>query len=144
MWLTTVYFSYIIEDRLKVSTYFSWVVSIKHFSFYGSYFGMNYSNVIGFFLLVSFIIQFFSGMLLSSYYEDYSMICFDSVVFITCEVSNGWWVRLLHVLGATLFMLFVDFHFIRGSWLMLRLFLMNSIVWLSGWLIFICSLIEGF
>jgi quinol-cytochrome oxidoreductase complex cytochrome b subunit len=108
---------------------------------------MNYSNVIGFFLLVSFIIQFCSGMLLSIYYEDYYMICFDSVVFITCEVSNGWFVRLLHVLGATLFMLFVYFHWIRGSWLMFRLFYKVQTqywIWLSGWLIFICSLIEGF
>ena len=32
---------------------------------------MNYSNITGFILFVSLIIQFFSGLLSSSYYEDY-------------------------------------------------------------------------
>ena len=118
----------------------------SNFSFYGSYFGMNYSNIIGFCLLVSFGLQFYSGMLLSSYYEDYYLSSFDSVVYITCEVSNGWLIRLFHVLGATFFMLFVYFHWIRGIWLRCLYWFESEVIWIwvSGWLILCCSLIEGF
>ena len=45
----------------------------NHFSFYGSYFGMNYSNVIGFFSLLIFFIQFFTGLLSSNYYINYHL-----------------------------------------------------------------------
>ena len=50
---------------------------------------MNYCNVLGFILLFIFIIQLFSGLLLSSYYEDYVIISFDSVVYIMYDVIFG-------------------------------------------------------
>ena len=117
----------------------------NHFTFYGSYFGMNYCNVTGFILLFSFIIQFFSGLLLSSYYEDYVIISFDSVVYIMNDVIIGWLIRLLHVLGATLFMFAVYFHFLRGSWLLFKLFIDSfNLIWVSGCVLYVFALIEGF
>ena len=61
----------------------------NHFSFHGSYFGMNYSNITGFILLVSLIIQFFSGLLSSSYYEDYVVPRPDPAVYTMSDVNNG-------------------------------------------------------
>ncbi len=51
----------------------------NHFTFYISYLGMNYSNVIGFLLFLVFILQFISGLLLSCYYSPFSIMAFDSV-----------------------------------------------------------------
>ncbi len=50
---------------------------------------MNYSNITGFILLVSLIIQFFSGLLSSSYYEDYVVPRFDPAVSTMSDVNNG-------------------------------------------------------
>ncbi len=50
---------------------------------------MNYSNITGFILLVSLIIQFFSGLLSSSYYEDYVVPRPDPAVYTMSDVNNG-------------------------------------------------------
>ena len=51
----------------------------NHFTYYVSYLGMNYSNVIGFILLSTFVLQVFSGLFLSTYYDDFYTIAFDPV-----------------------------------------------------------------
>lgn len=58
----------------------------NHFTFYISYLGMNYSNVIGFLLFLVFILQFISGLLLSCYYSPFSTMAFDSVYYIGIKV----------------------------------------------------------
>ncbi len=126
--------------------YYSWILIAfnNHFSFHGSYFGMNYSNITGFILLVSLIIQFFSGLLSSSYYEDYVVPRPDPAVYTMSDVNNGWTIRFLHVLGATLFMLFVYFHLMRGSRLMFKLFDdYINLIWLPGRVIYVPAPIEG-
>ena len=50
---------------------------------------MNYSNITGFILFVSLIIQFFSGLLSSSYYEDYVVPRPDPAVYTMSDVNNG-------------------------------------------------------
>jgi len=50
---------------------------------------MNYSNVIGFLLFLVFILQFISGILLSSYYSPFSLMAFDSVYYIMIDVNVG-------------------------------------------------------
>ena len=92
----------------------------NHFTFYISYLGMNYSNVIGFLLFLVFILQFISGILLSCYYSPFSIMAFDSVYYIMIDVNVGWLIRWLHCLGASLFMLFILIHWIRGAWIRLK------------------------
>jgi ubiquinol-cytochrome c reductase cytochrome b subunit len=70
-------------------------IYINHISYYVSYLGMNYNNVIGFFLFIIFVIQFVSGLLLSCYYSDYYNIAFDSIVYIMSDVNIGWFIRLV-------------------------------------------------
>jgi len=91
-----------------------------HFTFYSSYLGMNYSNVIGAILFLLFILQFLSGLLLSCYYIPFYTIAFDSVYYIMSDVNIGWLIRLVHVFFACLFMLFLFIHFLRGSWIRLN------------------------
>ena len=59
----------------------------NHFTFYISYLGMNYSNVIGFLLFLVFILQFISGLLLSCYYSPF--LAFDLVYYIMIDVNVG-------------------------------------------------------
>jgi ubiquinol-cytochrome c reductase cytochrome b subunit len=70
-------------------------IYINHISYYVSYLGMNYNNVIGFLLFIIFVIQFVSGLLLSCYYSDYYNIAFDSIVYIMSDVNIGWFIRLV-------------------------------------------------
>ena len=105
---------------------------------------MNYSNITGFILLVSLIIQFFSGLLSSSYYEDYVVPRPDPAVYTMSDVNNGRTIRFLHVLGASLFMLLVYFHQMRGSRLMFKLFDDHiNLIWLPGRVIYVPAPIEG-
>ena len=55
-------------------------------------------------------------------------------------------IRWLHCLGASLFMVFILIHWIRGAWIRLKVIdsLLNCFIWVSGWVILSCSLIEGF
>ena len=116
----------------------------KHFTFYSSFLGMNYSNVIGFLLFLVFLLQFMSGILLSCYYSAFYTIAFDSVYYIMIDVNFGWFIRWLHCLGASLFMFFIFLHWLRGYYL--RFKVIDSLHWIlvSGWVIFGISLIEGF
>ena len=59
----------------------------NHFTFYLSYLGMNYSNVIGFLITLVFLLQFISGLLLSCYYTP--IIAFSSIYYIMIDVNKG-------------------------------------------------------
>ena len=105
---------------------------------------MNYNNVLGFLLIIFFLFQFFSGLLLTNYYEDYYNIAFDSVVYIMIDINIGWYIRLIHFLGSSFFIFFMFIHLIRGIWIKIRIFETNIIfIWLSGLIIFFLSLIEA-
>jgi quinol-cytochrome oxidoreductase complex cytochrome b subunit len=108
---------------------------------------MNYNNVIGFLLFIIFVIQFISGLLLSCYYSDYYNIAFDSMIYIMTDVNIGWFIRLMHVLGVSLFILFIFMHLIRGIWIRFKIIYLDSalnIIWVTGLLLLSLSLIEGF
>ncbi len=71
---------------------------------------MNYSNVIGFLSFLVFILQFISGILSSRYHSGFFRIAFDPVYYISIDVNVGRFYRLLHCLGASLFMGFMFPH----------------------------------
>ena len=80
-----------------------------------------------------------------------STMAFDSVYYIMIDVNVGWLIRWLHCLGASLFMLFILIHWIRGAWIRLKVIDLQagnlaslSLIWVSGWVILSCSMIEGF
>jgi len=131
----------------------------NHFTFYVSYLGMNYSNVIGFVIFLVFLLQFMSGILLSCYYS--SINAFSSVNYIMMDVIFGWFIRLFHVLGSSLFMVFILIHFWRGIWIRLKMkeqcsfiYLLVSyyyssildinLIWISGWIILVICLMNSF
>lgn len=92
-----------------------------------------------------YLLQLISGFLLVLYYNDYFKISFDTVVYIIIDVNSGWIIRLLHVLGGSLFMFSIIIHFSRNIWLRLRfIYSYIEIIIITGWVIFIIALIEGF
>ena len=119
----------------------------NHFTFYLSYLGMNYSNVIGYLIFIVFLLQFLSGCGLAFYHSP--LIAFSSVYYIMIDVNVGWIIRFFHVLGSSLFMVPPLFHLIRGTWIRLKMIeqLVNFLCILS-WaksllyfiLFFICTL----
>lgn len=78
-----------INDLIILTQLIHLILYNLHISYYISYLGMNYNNVIGFILFIIFIIQFVSGILLSCYYSDYYNICFDSIIYITTDLNSG-------------------------------------------------------
>ena len=93
---------------------------------------MNYSNVIGFILSLIFLLQFVSGLLLSCYFSSFAG--FSAVYYIMIEVNVGWLVRFVHVMGASIFMFFILLHWIRGTWIRLKLIeqIEYSVLYLFG------------
>lgn len=84
---------------------------------------MNRSCLIGFLSFSRFIIQFISGLLCSLYYSDNYDIAYAAVIHIVMDVKIGLIIRLLHIIGASLFMLFSLLHFVRGYY---RIISINS------------------
>jgi len=63
--------------------------------------------------LFLFAIQIFTGILLALYYEPTSTQAYESVRYITEEVSYGWYIRNLHKWAATFMVATVILHQIR-------------------------------
>ena len=118
-------------------------LSNNHFSYYLSYLGMNYSNVIGFLLLILYLLQVLSGIFLTFYYDAFYLIAFDSIYYINLEVNVGWLITIFHSLGASLFFLFIYLHLLRGVWIRVK-FNIPTLLWITGLPIFLLSVIEGF
>ena len=89
-------------------------ISTLHSSFYYSFLNMNYNNIIGFILFIIYIIQFITGLLLSIYYQDYYLIVFDSILYIFIDLYFGYLIRLIHIIGSSIFMLAIYIHLLRA------------------------------
>ena len=91
--------------------------------------------------------QLSSGILSSIYYNDFFTIASDSIISIIININNGWFIRILHVIGASLFILLILLHLIRAIWIKSKIIRIKFITWIiiiTGYLLFILSMIEGF
>ncbi len=90
-----------------------------------------------------FIVQIFTGILLAFYYEASPSTAYESVEFITREVSFGWYIRSVHKWAATLMIVAVILHQIRvfftGAYRKPR-----EINWMVGMCLLLCVLMTGF
>ncbi len=90
-----------------------------------------------------FIVQIFTGILLAFYYEASPSTAYESVEFITREVSFGWYIRSVHKWAATLMIVAVILHQIRvfftGAYRKPR-----EINWIVGMCLLFCVLMTGF
>ena len=85
-----------------------------------------------------FIVQIFTGILLAFYYEASPVTAYESVEFITREVSFGWYIRSVHKWAATLMIVAVILHQIRvfftGAYRKPR-----EINWMVGMCLLLCT-----
>ena len=90
-----------------------------------------------------FIVQIFTGILLAFYYEASPTTAYESVEYITREVSFGWYIRSVHKWAATLMIVAVILHQIRvfftGAYRKPR-----ELNWLIGMCLLMCTLVVGF
>ncbi len=94
-----------------------------------------------------YLLQLSSGILSSIYYNDFFTIASDSIIYIIININNGWFIRILHVIGASLFISLVLLHLIRSIWIkskIIHIKFITFIIIITGYLLFILSMIEGF
>nr|AIO05528.1 cytochrome b [Dirofilaria immitis] len=99
-------------------------------------FSLSYMWNFGSMLFVMLVSQIFTGFFLTFYYTSGG--AFASVQYIMFEVNMGWFLRILHSNGASMFFLFIYFHIFKGLVYGSYRF---RFVWLSG--IFIYFLLMG-
>jgi quinol-cytochrome oxidoreductase complex cytochrome b subunit len=90
-----------------------------------------------------FVVQIVTGILLAVYYQPAPATAYDSVKYITDEVSYGWYFRSLHKWAATLMIAAVVLHQMRvyftGAYRKPR-----ELNWLVGMCLLMCTLTVGF
>nr|YP_009122972.1 cytochrome b [Meloidogyne enterolobii]AJK90856.1 cytochrome b [Meloidogyne enterolobii] len=102
---------------------------------------LNYFFNFGSFLGLIFLIQVFSGLLLSLYYEPSGNLSFSSIQYLMIEVNKGWLVRLIHFNMVSLFFMMIMMHMLKALfYFSYRL----SKVWNLGLLIFLMLMLEAF
>ena len=86
-------------------------------------------------------IQLLTGIFLAIHYSSDVVTAFNCIDHIIRDVSYGWWVRLLHANGASLFFFSIYIHIGRG--LYFNSFVLH-ITWISGIILFLISILTAF
>lgn len=97
----------------------------------------NFGSILGLFL----IIQIISGLFLSIHYCPNINFAFNRIIHIIKDVNIGWFIRLIHINGASFFFLSIYIHVARGIYYFsFHLFK----VWLIGIIILLLSIATAF
>ncbi len=103
---------------------------------------LNVWYTMGSILLVCFVIQIITGILLLVYYVPQTSKAFESVKFITSTVPFGWFIRRMHAMTANLFVFVLFLHMLStlfmGSYKKPR-----EVQWITGLLLFVLVLVEA-
>ena len=86
-------------------------------------------------------------------------LAFDSILFLVININSGYFIRILHVIGSSLFIFFIYLHFLRFFWIRLKIIflwfqqvlivnfslilsagLSGLVVFISGYILFFISL----
>ncbi|MER3409233.1 MAG: cytochrome B6 [Thermoleophilia bacterium] len=103
----------------------------------------NWFHTLGSATLTAFLVQAITGVILAMYYKPDPDKAYESIQFITNEVTLGWLVRGMHRWGASVFIILLFFH-------MARVFLFGAykypreVNWLIGVVLLILGMFEGF
>jgi len=93
--------------------------------------------------LTAFIVQAVTGVILAMYYKPDPDKAYESIRFITDDLTLGWLVRGMHRWGASVFIILMFFH-------MARVFLFGAykypreLNWILGVLLLVLGMLEGF
>ncbi|MBS1584568.1 MAG: hypothetical protein JSS82_03305 [Bacteroidetes bacterium] len=75
---------------------------------------LNYSWGFGSSLGLTLALQIFTGILLALYYRPSAATAFSDVITIIFDVNHGYFVKYLHLNGASLIFLLMYLHLLRG------------------------------
>jgi hypothetical protein len=119
----------------------------NHVVLYISWLGVGINNLYGFFLFACFAIQIVTGILLSLYYSSSSAISFSSIYYLSFDVSYGYIIRMLHVIGSFCCIYLLYAHFARSFYYSFNFSLLSHnfrAVYYSGLVILVLSLLVSF
>lgn len=97
-----------IEHRLPIFSF------IKHAQEHPSPKNLNYMWNFGSLAGITLVIMIVSGIWLAMQYTPHVNYAFDSVERIMRDVNGGWFLRYLHMNGASMFFIVVYMHIVRG------------------------------
>lgn len=126
-----------LEDRSGLVGYTKWFLFRKVPR------STNWFHTLGSAALTAFIVQAVTGVILAMYYKPDPDKAYESIQFITNELTWGWLVRGMHRWGASVFIILIFLHlgrvFLFGAYKYPR-----ELNWLIGVLILVLALAEGF
>jgi ubiquinol-cytochrome c reductase cytochrome b subunit/menaquinol-cytochrome c reductase cytochrome b subunit len=119
------------------------VGAIKYFLFRKVPSRTNWFQTLGSATLTAFLVQAITGVILAMYYKPDPDKAYESIQFITNDLTWGWLVRGMHRFGASVFIILMFFH-------MARVFLYGAykypreVNWMVGAALLILGMFEGF
>ena len=102
---------------------------------------LNYFWNFGSILVLILLIQVISGIFLSLNYSSNSLLSFDSVINIMKNINEGFYIRLFHIIGSSLFFLFIYLHLLKGLY---YYSFKKEYVWMVGVVILLISMMISF
>ncbi|MGH3131176.1 MAG: cytochrome b [Gaiellaceae bacterium] len=119
------------------------VGAVKYFLFRKVPSDIGWPQTLGSATLTAFLVQTVTGVILAMYYKPHPDTAYESIRYITDEVTLGWLVRGMHRWGASVFIILLFFH-------MARVFLYGAykypreLNWIVGVLLLVLGMLEGF
>jgi quinol-cytochrome oxidoreductase complex cytochrome b subunit len=119
------------------------VGGIKYFLFRKVPGDVNWMQTLGSATLTAFLVQAVTGVILAMYYKPDPDRAYESIQYISNDVTLGWLVRGMHRWGASVFIILMFFH-------MARVFLFGAykypreLNWIVGVLLLATGMFEGF
>jgi menaquinol-cytochrome c reductase cytochrome b subunit len=118
------------------------VGGVKYFLFRKVPGDVSWAQTLGSASLTAFIVQTVTGVILAMYYKPHPATAYESIQYITNDVTLGWLVRGMHRWGASVFIILMFLH-------MARVFLFGAykypreLNWIVGATILILGMFEG-
>ena len=115
----------------------------KYFLFRKVPHDINWMQTLGSATLTAFLVQAITGVVLAMYYKPDPDNAYESIEYITNDLTLGWLVRGMHRWGASVFIILMFFH-------MARVFLFGAykypreLNWIIGVLLLVMGMLEGF
>lgn len=110
---------------------------------YPSTYNISYFWNFGFLAAIFLVIQIISGIFLAMYYTPEVTLAFFSIDYIMRDLSSGWFLRYLHLNGASMFFLCIYLHIFKGLYYRSYQF-PRQFVWVVGILIYLCAMGTAF
>ena len=119
------------------------VGGLKYFLFRNVPRDSNWFHTLGSATLTAFLVQAGTGVILAFYYKPSPDEAYESIRFITDDLTLGWLVRGMHRWGASVFIILMFLHmgrvFLFGAYKYPR-----ELNWIIGVLLLITGMLEGF